>query len=522
MANPQKETKPIELCFPEKQITDEMMDSWLDADLNALLIGKHGTGKTARVLSRFNAKFGKKWAYFSGATLDPWIHVVGVPNPSPKLDAEGKQIIGSNGQPEQILNFILPESLQDDVEAIFIDEWNRMHKVAKSALMELQQFKSINGRRFPNLRVVWGAINPPNEDEGSANFYTVEPSDPAQLDRFQVIVRIPFGPYAPHFKQTFGHNGEVICKWWKQQPEAAREILTPRRLEYILKAHKAGVDIRFLCPENVQLTDLLRDLAVDEDQQNFFLFRDNPSDGTFSALIQNAEDWDKHKEALVKGNFWNYFCNLDEEIFCRECEEDTKFAATTMALASKGLFGFKEIFDGLGDSNLAQKWKTVERNMKSIAPENLFENPLIMASHTLEEGLPDSFREDPYGKYCNEGGAGWKGAAGGDKTKFLNQILLKRRDINWADKDTQQCVVGFLISLLNLLTSKTLLEESFLKPIRTVLMTLTFNGVDRKVDERFDDLLTKLEKKLGYSPLGEVDGTLRGRAASQIEKTLTE
>ena len=55
------------------------------------------------------------------------------------------------------LDLVRPQEFQDDeVEAIFMDEFSR-HKKVRNAVMELIQFKSINGRKFKNLKIVWAA-----------------------------------------------------------------------------------------------------------------------------------------------------------------------------------------------------------------------------------------------------------------------------------------------------------------------------------------------------------------------------
>ena len=49
---------------------------------------------------------------------------------------------------------VRPQEFQDDeVEAIFMDEFQKTQKV-RNAVMELIQFKSINGRKFKNLKIV--------------------------------------------------------------------------------------------------------------------------------------------------------------------------------------------------------------------------------------------------------------------------------------------------------------------------------------------------------------------------------
>jgi MoxR-like ATPase len=48
------------------------------------------------------------------------------------------------------LELVRPKAFRDDeVQALFFDEFNRSHKNKRNAVMELMQFKSINGRKFP-------------------------------------------------------------------------------------------------------------------------------------------------------------------------------------------------------------------------------------------------------------------------------------------------------------------------------------------------------------------------------------
>ena len=75
------------------------------------------------------------------------------------------------------------------VEAMFFAEIDRMSKIVCQAVMELLRSKSIKGEKFPNLKVVWAAINRA-DDEGFA--YEVEKLNPAQANhRFEITVDVP-------------------------------------------------------------------------------------------------------------------------------------------------------------------------------------------------------------------------------------------------------------------------------------------------------------------------------------------
>lgn len=214
---------------------------------NVLLEGKHGTGKTSLIQKVFGDNC-KNWLYFSGSTLDPWVDFVGVPKE-----------IEKNG--EHVLSFVLPEKMADNkVEAIFIDEYNRSHKKIRNAVMELIQFKSINGRRFPNLKVVWAAINPADDEHES---YDVETLDPAQLDRFQVKIKVPYIPDFDFFNKKFGAKiAHSAIEWWDGLPKEAQNLVSPRRLDYALEIFNEGGDLYDVLDEKSNPTKLLVTLQV--------------------------------------------------------------------------------------------------------------------------------------------------------------------------------------------------------------------------------------------------------------------
>ncbi len=61
-----------------KSITEKDLDSFVDNNMNVLFRGEHGIGKTAIILETAKRK-GLKVLYFSAATMDPWVDLVGVP-----------------------------------------------------------------------------------------------------------------------------------------------------------------------------------------------------------------------------------------------------------------------------------------------------------------------------------------------------------------------------------------------------------------------------------------------------------
>jgi hypothetical protein len=228
-----------------RKITDNLLDFWVKNEYNVLFEGRHGVGKTAMIKECFERN-GLKWKYYSAATMDPWCDFVGIP-----------RVVEDNG--DRSLEYILPKDLNDDaVEALFFDEFNRSHKKIRNAVMELIQFKSINGRKFKNLKVVWAAINPHDESQSE---YDVENLDLALRDRFHVHVEVPFEPSIAFFKDQFGEAGRFAVNWWKSLPTQVRDGISPRRLEYAMRVHQNKGDVSYVFSQNVnviQFEDTIR------------------------------------------------------------------------------------------------------------------------------------------------------------------------------------------------------------------------------------------------------------------------
>lgn len=213
--------------------------------LNVLLVGKHGVGKTALVKQCFE-EAGLKWKYYSASTMDPWVDFIGVPKE--KTDNDGNVY----------LDLVRPKELVcDEVEAMFFDELNRSPKKIRNAIMELIQFKTINGKRFNNLKIIWAAINPDDE----ANTYDVEKLDPAQMDRFQIKIDVPYDVDERFFKRVYGDRGVRACKWWRSLDVAAREAVSPRRLDYAVQVLDSGGDVRYVLDQKVNVTSFIETLS---------------------------------------------------------------------------------------------------------------------------------------------------------------------------------------------------------------------------------------------------------------------
>lgn len=278
---------------------------------NVLLEGRHGTGKTSLITEIFNNNC-KNWLYFSGSTLDPWVDFVGVP----------KEIKKGN---DYVLSFVLPEKMSDtSVEAIFIDEYNRSHKKIRNATMELIQFKSINGRKFPNLKVVWAAINPSDDEEE----YDVEQLDEAQTDRFQIRIKVPFAPDIEYFENKFSKDwAKSALEWWNGMPDKAKKLVSPRRLDYALEIYKEGGDVFDVLPLETNPTKLIATLklgSLEDKIKNLFKLKDAQKAQKF------FEDENNFQAAIPiikrKDDYMKFFLpTIDNERITSLFFSDTKF-----------------------------------------------------------------------------------------------------------------------------------------------------------------------------------------------------
>lgn len=222
---------------------DKRLDLYIENGWNVLLKGRHGVGKTAMVKEAFE-RHNLKWRYFSAATMDPWVDFIGVPR---ERETE-------NGP---VLDLVRPPMFQDgSVEAIFMDELNRAPAKVRNAVMELIQFRSINGKHFPNLRCIWAAVNPDEEDEEEDFVYDTEVLDPAQEDRFQIQIEIPYKPDIKYFRARYGDAGGGAVEWWNELDKVGKDEVSPRRLEYAIQVYASGGDLRDVLGKKVNVSQL--------------------------------------------------------------------------------------------------------------------------------------------------------------------------------------------------------------------------------------------------------------------------
>jgi MoxR-like ATPase len=308
-------------------VSSAKIDFWINNNCNIMFVGRHGVGKTAIIKEAFD-RHQLKWRYFSASTMDPWVDFIGVPREKTedvmpesfltirelakinqqiaisyvmqnwKLDADSaNEVVQHASKPAgtTYLELIRPFSFaKGEVEALFFDEFNRSPKKIRNAVMELIQFGSVNGHKFPNLRFVWCAINP---DDDELLKYDVEVCDPAHLDRFHCSIPIPYKPNAEWFREQYGQRfADSAIQWWDDLSEEVKNTVSPRRLQYALDMFTNKGDIRDVLPvasnvgklitslKNGPITEQIEELVKTKDKNAATKFLEN--ENNFAAAIK--------------------------------------------------------------------------------------------------------------------------------------------------------------------------------------------------------------------------------------------
>lgn len=173
----------------------------------------------------------------------------------------------------------------EDVYDITVDDYHNFALTAgvfvhnskekvRNAVMELLQFKSINGVKFPKLRFIWAAINPDTEE------YDTERLDLAQDDRFEIKVHVPYEPDTDYFTKKYGeHLANGAIGWWRGIPKETKKLVSPRRLDYALDVHSKSGDIRFVIPAAANVSKLLQAITLEAPKELLLrLYQGDPKD----------------------------------------------------------------------------------------------------------------------------------------------------------------------------------------------------------------------------------------------------
>jgi len=340
-------------------VSQAKIDFWIKNNFNVMFVGRHGVGKTAMVTDAFD-RHKLRWRYFSASTMDPWCDFIGVPkekidNPLCEQMQLVRQIAEVNfstavsyiqqnwkltdkNAAEELVNHAMRDNgpaylelvrpqdfANDQIEALFFDEFNRSPKKIRNAVMELIQFKSINGKKFSNLKIVWCAINPDNDE---ALKYDVETLDSAQTDRFQVSVNIPYKPNKDWFRATYGQKfADSAIMWWENLNEETKNVVSPRRLQYALDCFVAKGDPRDILPASSNVNKLIATLKngpITDQVEEIFKNKDKQAAKDF---IQNENNFfDAINHILKSVTMTNFFApTMAKEKITSLMSSDEKF-----------------------------------------------------------------------------------------------------------------------------------------------------------------------------------------------------
>lgn len=337
-----------------KLFTEDNLDLWIKLGRNVLFTGKHGVGKTTKVIDAFNRN-NLKWMYFSASTMDPWTDFVGVPRV--KTDEQG-----------DFLEYILPKLIADDtIEAFFFDEFNRAPKRVRNAVMELIQFKSINGRKLKNLKIVWAARNPEDEEET----YDVEKLDPAQADRFPIHCDVPYELDLPYFNKKYGEDWSLACKeWWYALSPQLKDQVSPRKLDDALSYQKDGGDIGHVLPSKTNVSALRIRLLKGSYLSQLSKVLDTENSEAISKWLKVENNWAGVKDQiLTKSQNLLYVLEYAPKDKIVQCMRE-KTEAYNYVLDN---FDKKDVFKDVIKSLLAVKTK--EKWSKDLAADVLKKYP---------------------------------------------------------------------------------------------------------------------------------------------------
>lgn len=202
-------------------VNTKLIEQYMSEGLNIIISGEAGTGKTTMIQ---DAALGLGWKmkYYSTPTLDPMADLIGIPVPN-----HGRKTI----------DYYRPHEI-DNAEIVFFDELNRGDLMVLNTVMEIIQFKSINGEPLRNLKCCVAAINPATDG------YATRELDIALHDRFQIRLESDPNPSREFFIKRYGPSyAEAGLKLWYEYQDRinlGESLLyfSPRRLDTLLSVYQ--------------------------------------------------------------------------------------------------------------------------------------------------------------------------------------------------------------------------------------------------------------------------------------------
>jgi len=311
------------------------LEKYLKANKNILLTGLHGIGKT-HIMKEVLDENKIKYYYCSGATLDPWVDFIGIP----------KEVEKGGGK---VLEFLRPETLSQDIEVIIIDEYNRAPKAVRNACMELIQFKTLNGVKFGELRCIWAAINP--DDDENIN-YDVERLDHTQKDRFEIHLNLPYELNSEYFEAKYSEYIDLprLNNWWDNLRTEEKLLVSPRRVEMAILQAIADLPTSHIFPPSVSTLgfdaclktsnqfNAFHEALKEEDEEKIAQEINDPSkafhNGKTLEHFMNDEMKDEKDEDVSKA-LGLVASKLDPEIVSTNYERYVPYIASLLTINSK-------------------------------------------------------------------------------------------------------------------------------------------------------------------------------------------
>lgn len=366
-------------------INEKKLDFWLQNNLNVLVTGEHGVGKTAIIeetfqrnglnmfdIDTFDLEENQDqmyYLYFSASTMDPFVDLIGVPRERTKDMKDGTKFT--------YLDLLRPLPLAlDRIGAIFMDELNRADPKVRNAVMEIVQFKSINGKKFHNLRVIWGAINPETKEKT----YDVERLDPAQVDRFHIHTEVDFKPDVGYFHRKFGEEqAKVALDWWNGITADMKTLCSPRRLDYAITIHNMGGSVRDVINKKLSVKKLEETLQNGLAREKLARLLDQKKYAEAEAFLsvknvyQEIEPWFIENKDSAKYAA-DIFRLMNAEFMAKVVSEQRKNTELLKPLFAQ-YYQHDKIMDTLG--TLART--TTDRDLQAVISQNipLLNNPDI-------------------------------------------------------------------------------------------------------------------------------------------------
>ena len=351
-------------------VDNKKLAFYIKQNLNVLFEGERGVGKTSIIYKSFEEQ-NLKVKYFSAPTMDPWTDLVGVPTTITREDGK------------EVLRMIPPEDFVDDkYDVIFIDELNRAPPKVLNALMELIQFKTINGKPY-NIKMIWAAINPYSDEQD----YTVEPLDIALKDRFHIQYKFPYKTDKDFFKKTYGQIGATFCEWWDNQPNDVKKEISPRRLFDTVSFYQAGGDIADMlnCGNIEKLKSDVKNVSVISILEKDF--NEKIISDSKSVLLKNYPKIVKDYLLSNKKIFNFFFNELDNEWLSKEFINKSQVFSYVLDLAKneKNTKALEIVSNIVELSPLFVKINFEEfKEFKDVLPETLQEE-IIASKSKLDD-----------------------------------------------------------------------------------------------------------------------------------------